>query len=82
MSSDTITTDHVQQVVYDALESFGAEPTRFAPETTFESLDIDSLDLAELSQVVGDEFGVVLKGEDMKRIKTIGDAVSTIVDRA
>ncbi len=82
MSSDTITTDRVQQVVYDALESFGAEPTQFAPETTFESLDIDSLDLAELSQVVGDEFGVVLKGEDMKRIKTIGDAVSTIVDRA
>ena len=82
MSSDTITADHVQQVVYDALESFGAEPTQFAPETTFESLDIDSLDLAELSQVVGDEFGVVLKGEDMKRIKTIGDAVSTIVDRA
>lgn len=82
MSSDTITADHVQQVVYDALESFGAEPTQFAPETTFESLDIDSLDLAELSQVIGDEFGVVLKGEDMKRIKTIGDAVSTIVDRA
>lgn len=82
MSSDTITKEHVQKVVYDALESFGAEPTQFAPETTFESLDIDSLDLAELSQVVGDEFGVVLKGEDMKRIKTIGDAVSTIVDRA
>ncbi len=82
MSSDTITTDHVQKVVYDALESFGAEPTQFAPDTTFESLDIDSLDLAELSQVIGDEFGVVLKGDDMKRIKTIGDAVSTIVDRA
>ena len=82
MSSDTITTEHVQKVVYDALESFGAEPTAFAPDTTFESLDIDSLDLAELSQVVADEFGVVLKGEDMKRIKTIGDAVSTIMDRA
>ena len=82
MSSDTITTEHVQKVVCDALESFGAEPTQFSPETTFESLDIDSLDLAELSQVVADEFGVVLKGEDMKRIKTIGDAVSTLMARA
>jgi len=82
MSSDTITTEHVQKVVCDALESFGAEPAQFSPTTTFESLDIDSLDLAELSQVVADEFGVVLKGEDMKRIKTIGDAVSTIMDRA
>ena len=82
MSSDTITKEHVQKVVYDALESFGAEPTQFAADTTFESLDIDSLDLAELSQVVSDEFGVVLKGDDMKRIKTIGDAVDTILDRA
>jgi acyl carrier protein len=82
LMSNTITTEHVQKVVCDALESFGADPSQFAPDTTFESLDIDSLDLAELSQVVDDEFGVVLKGEDMKRIRTIGDAVSTIVERA
>ena len=31
MSSDTITTEHVQKVVYEALESFGAEPTQFTP---------------------------------------------------
>ena len=80
--TNTITTEHVQKVVYDALESFGADPSQFAPDTTFASLDIDSLDLAELSQVVADEFGVVLKGDDMKRIRTVGDAVSTIIERA
>ena len=82
MSSDTITTEHVQKVVCDALESFGADPTQFAPETTFESLDIDSLDLAELSQVVEDEFGVVLKGEDMKKIRRSATPSRPIIERA
>ena len=78
----TITTEHVEQVVYKALESFGADPGEFSHATTFETLDIDSLDLAELAQVVEEEFGVQLKGEDMKRIRTIGDAVDTIIAKA
>ena len=78
----TITTDRVEQVVNKALESFGADPSEFSRETTFEQLDIDSLDLAELAQVVDEEFGVLLKGEDMKRIRTVGDAVDAIVAKA
>ncbi len=51
-------------------------------EATFEELDIDSLDLVELAQIVEDEYGVVLKGEDMKELKTVGDAIDLIVQRA
>ncbi len=51
-------------------------------ETTFEELDIDSLDLVELAQIVEDEYGMVLKGEDMKELKTVGDAIDLIVSRA
>jgi acyl carrier protein len=80
--STATTSEQVEQVIYNALESFGADRSTFALDTTFESLDLDSLDLAELSQVVDDEFGVILKGEDMKRIDTIGEAVSTITERA
>jgi acyl carrier protein len=47
-----------------------------------ETLDIDSLDLVELAQVVEDEYGVVLKGEDMKDLKTVGDSIDLIVSRA
>ena len=32
-------------------------------DATFEELDVDSLDLVELAQIVEDEFGVELKGE-------------------
>ena len=35
-------------------------------EATFEELDIDSLDLAELAQVVEDEYGVEITGDDVE----------------
>ncbi len=50
--------------------------------STFEELDIDSLDLVELAQIVEDEYGVVLKGEDMKELKTVGDAIELISAKA
>ena len=38
--------------------------------------------LAELSQIIEDEYGVKLKGEDVGKIKTVGDAVDLVVNRA
>jgi acyl carrier protein len=77
-----VTADQVQDRVVEALASFGPDPSQITPGATFEELDIDSLDLVELAQIVEDEYGVVLKGEDMKELKTVGDAVDLIVSRA
>ncbi len=78
----TVTTEQVQSRVVETLASFGPEADQITRESTFEELDIDSLDLVELAQVVEDEYGVVLKGEDMKQLKTVGDAIDMIVSRA
>jgi acyl carrier protein len=78
----TVTTEQVQERVVEALASFGPDVDQITPQASFEELDIDSLDLVELAQIVEDEYGVVLKGEDMKELKTVGDAVSLIVSRA
>ena len=51
-------------------------------DATFEQLDVDSLDLVEVAQIVEEEFGVVLKGEDMEQLKTVGDAIDLVVSRA
>lgn len=75
----TITTEAVQKTVTDALVSFGVEESEIAPETELTALDIDSLDLAEMSQVVDDEYGVTLKSSDVSTIKTVGDIVELIV---
>ena len=76
------TATDVQTTVTDALESFGAEPSEINRDATFESLDIDSLDLAELSQIVEEKYGMTLKGSDAERLKTVGDAIDLIVERA
>jgi acyl carrier protein len=78
----TVTSDQVEARVVETLSSFGPEADQITRESTFQELDIDSLDLVELAQVVEDEYGVILKGEDMKDLRSVGDAVDLIVSRA
>jgi acyl carrier protein len=78
----TITPEAVETTVKEALVQFGPEPDQIKREATFEELDVDSLDLAELSQIIEDEYGVKLKGDDVGKIKTVGDAIDLVVSRA
>jgi acyl carrier protein len=82
MTPTTITKDAIQARVYEALEEFGAEPADLSLTATFESLDVDSLDLVELGQIVHEEYAVEIKGDDMPKLKTVGDVVTLIADRA
>jgi acyl carrier protein len=77
-----VTTEQVEARVIETLASFGPDADQITRNSTFEELDIDSLDLVELAQIVEDEYGVVLKGEDMKELKTVGDAIDLIVSKA
>jgi acyl carrier protein len=80
--SSTVTKNQVQERVTEAVASFGPEPEDVTLDATFESLDVDSLDLVELGQIVQDEYGVELTSEDMPKLKTVGDAVDMIAARA
>ena len=80
--SATVTTEQVEAVVRDALAELGADRAAITRDATFEHLDVDSLDLAELSQIVDEQFGVTLKGDDVAQIETVGQAVDLIVTRA
>jgi acyl carrier protein len=77
-----VTSQQVEARVVEALASFGPEADEITRESTFEELDIDSLDLVELAQIVEDEYGVVLKGDDMKELQTVGDAVDLVLSKA
>ncbi|MBX5469188.1 MAG: acyl carrier protein [Thermoleophilaceae bacterium] len=76
------TREHVEEVIFEALAKLGPERDQITREATFESLDIDSLDLVELAQVIEDEFGVEMKSEDAERLETVGDAIDLVVSRA
>jgi len=76
----TTATD-VETTVTEALKTFGAKEDQITREATWDSIDIDSLDLAELAQIVEDEHGVKIEGDDMKNIKTVGDAIDFITEK-
>lgn len=82
MSTTTATPDQVEQVVNESLAEFGPEPDEISRDATFEQLDVDSLDLVELGQIIEERFGVKLEGDDVKDLKTVGDAIDLIVRKA
>jgi acyl carrier protein len=75
------TQEAVEQRIYEVLESFGATPAAIRRDATFPDLDIDSLDLVELAQIVEDEYGVRITAEDAQELRTLGDAIDLIVSR-
>jgi acyl carrier protein len=77
-----VSTDNVEKVVFDGLAELGAERDDISRDATFESLDVDSLDLVELAQIVEDEFGVELGSDDVKDLRTVGDAIDLVVAKA
>ena len=80
--STTTDVNQVQETVYKSLETFGADPSAIKREASFEELDVDSLDLAELSQIVEDEYGVKFNSSDVEKLRTVGDAIDFIVERS
>jgi acyl carrier protein len=76
------TAQSVETVIFDGLVEVGADRQDITREATFEALDVDSLDLVELAQIVDDEFGVELAGDDVKDLRTVGEVIDLVVERA
>ena len=77
----TATKDQVQERVISALVEFGEEPENVTPDSRFEDLDIDSLDLVELAQVIEDEYKIGVTDADMDKIATVQDVVDFVAER-
>lgn len=82
MAEETVSEDAVFEKIADAIAEIGPDREDVKKEATLESLDVDSLDLVEVGQVIEEEYGVELKGEDVEKLKTVGDVVELVVKRA
>jgi acyl carrier protein len=82
VSTTEVSKEQIEERVNKALEEFGAEPDQISRDAKVEELDVDSLDLVELAQIVEDDYGVQIKGEEMENIKTVGEAVDLVVAKA
>ena len=59
-------------------ENFGVAEDAVKPETTFAELELDSLDLVELSMAVEDRLGVGIADDEVEKIESVSDAVTLI----
>ena len=71
----------IETTVVESLIAFGAKAADVRRDATWEDIDVDSLDLAELAQVVEDAHGVKMEGDDMKQLRTVGDAIDFITEK-
>ena len=60
-------TEQIEKVITDSLVTFGADADEINRDAELEALDIDSLDLAELSQIIEEQFGVELTSARRRR---------------
>lgn len=77
----TTTENTIETTVVESLKTFGAKADEINRDATWDAIDVDSLDLAELAQIVEDEHGVKMEGDDMQNIKTVGDAIDFITEK-
>ena len=77
----TTDTTAIETTVMGSLANFGADADEITRDATWESIDVDSLDLTELAQIVEEQHGVTMEGDDMKNIKTVGDAIDFITEK-
>jgi acyl carrier protein len=80
--SATITSEQVEKVIVDAIGRFGTPTAHITRDAQFEQLDVDSLDLVELAQIVEEEFGVKIANDDLAGLKTVGDAIDFVIAKA
>lgn len=81
MSSIDTSRETVEDFLMDALASMGPDRSEISRERTFEELDIDSLDIVEMAQIIEEKWDLVIDPEDFKGIETVGPAIDLVVKR-
>jgi len=80
--AETVSREQISEKVTEALVELGADRDAIKPEAEFEALELDSLDLVELAQIVEEEWGVEITAKDMETMRTVGQALDLIEQRA
>ena len=75
-----LTSDDVLAVLRATMEAeFGLDPDDILPSKhLIDDLDLDSIDLVDLAVSLEQERGIKLDEEELKSVRTVGDAVNAV----
>lgn len=68
-----------QKIVDIIVDAKGIDPDTIHYSSTFKDLNVDSLDIAEMTMTLEDEFGITIELEE--GVNTIEDLVNLIMKR-
>jgi acyl carrier protein len=75
----TVTETDVLAAIRDELSAIKVPDAETAePSTTWQELDVDSLDLVELVKALEDRFDVQIADGRLKEIASVGDAIALV----
>jgi acyl carrier protein len=78
-STQTVTREDIEGLIRGLLvEEFDIEPDLIRSEATMEELDLDSLDMVEIGQVVEQKYGVRIKASDAEGVSDLGGVIEMI----
>ena len=78
MASTDASDQAIEQVLLDAMAELGPAREDIKPESTFEELDLDSLDLVEVAQIAEETWGAQIDPQDFANVTTVGEALTII----
>lgn len=67
-----------QRVVAIIARETHAEEGNITASTTFQALQLDSLDAATITFALEEEFRIVIPGEQIREFKTVGDVIGCV----
>jgi acyl carrier protein len=78
-STQTVTREEIEGLIRGLLvDEFDIEPDAIRSEATMEELDLDSLDMVEIGQVVEQKYGVRIKASDAEGVSDLGGVIGMI----
>ncbi len=75
------TRTEIEQLVFDTLVSFEVAPEAIVPEASLKTLDVDSLDVVELADILR-QRGIDIEARDFIDVSTYREFLEVILRRA
>jgi acyl carrier protein len=82
MPPTTLTQEQLDARVIDVLVGFGVPREKITPEADLRTLDVDSLDVVELAQILHDDYGIDIEARDFTDSRVFADIMNAVHRRA